>query len=211
MNPNLVVFLKRSLILILVAGVCLALYFVIQTYTHIDLKEIGTYIMYGFFGLIMTFMMVLIIGVTFKSVWTNIMRRTDNIEVCCPDKHHEGVHIIGRHYFSGGELSDGYTAYHHYYISLSDGRMFLSKKIDNEKDFTRSLQEIATNSKLDLYPDVSKAINVGPHTDSDDRPRTAELKLPKGVLNIDGFDHWLDFGFRVAYFYDDKVRWRRVL
>lgn len=211
MNPNLVIFLKRFLIFILIAGLCFAVYYIIQTYTQFDLEKLGTYIMYGFFGLVMAFMMVLIIGVTFKSVWINIMRRSDNIDVCCPDKHHDGIHIIGRHYFSGGELSDGYTAYHHYYITLSEGRMFLSKKIESEKDFTRSLHELSVKTKLDLHPDVSRAINVGPNTDRDDRPRTCDLKLANGNVRITGFDNLVDFGFRIVYSQDNKVRWRKVL
>src|SRR5688500_15927969 len=134
MNPNLLIFLKRSAFLVAIAALMTLLFYLIDQFTSVDLQQIGEYAMYAFFAVVMGFMMVLMIGITFKSVLTGIMRRSDNIFLCCPDKKHRGIHIIGKHFFSGGETSDGYDAFHHYYINIDDGKMFLSKKIKGEKN-----------------------------------------------------------------------------
>ena len=95
--------------------------------------------MYLFFGLVMAFVIALSLGVMLKVVWINIMRRTDSIDYCCPDASGDGVHIIGSHYFGGGDSGDGYSSYHHYYIRLHDGKLFLSKKVKDPDDLDASL------------------------------------------------------------------------
>jgi hypothetical protein len=213
MNPNLAVFFRRLLIFGVIAGVVVGAVYVIDQYTTFDLEKAGTSIMYGFFGFVMALMMALIIGVTFKIVWVNIMRRSDNILLCCPDKQHDGIHIIGKHYFSGGDSGDGYDAYHHYYIRLSDGRVFQSRKIQDESNINKSLQELSAKLNLDLQPDTGKALKVGSHTSGgDDEKRfSGMMKLRGGELKITGFDHWIDFGFRLTYMKNQNRVWRRVI
>jgi hypothetical protein len=211
MNPNLLIFFRRLLICMIIVAACVVLYYAIRQFTNLDLAKIGGYVMYGFFGITMTFMMALIVGVMLKSVWVEIMRRTDNILLCAPDKQHDGVHIIGKHYHSGGDSGDGYDSYHHYYIRLSDGRMYLSKKITTEKQLGKSIAELSGKVKLNLEADTGKSISVGPNVDGDDIPASNSMNLSEGQLNIKGFDNWLDFGFRLSYTRSGKTSWRRTI
>jgi hypothetical protein len=210
MNPNLVIFLKTAVKWIAAIGLLVGAVYLVKTYWAIDLEKIGAYVMYGFFGLIMAFMMVLIIGVTFKSIWVGIMRRTGNITLCCLDANNEGVHIVGNHYFSGGETSDGYYAYHHYFIRFSDGKMFLSRKIKDESNLDESLRHLQEQTKLRLAPDRSKAISVGGNT-HDDLPTHRVINLPEGELHIDGFENWFDEGFRISLMEGTRIKWRNRL
>jgi hypothetical protein len=198
----------------LVASVGLLIWFVIyliDSYTTIDLSMIGRSVMYGFFGLAMAFMAALIMGIMLKSVWINIMRRTDNIGYCCPDANNEGVHVIGSHYFPGGENTDGYTGYHHYYIRLSDGKIFLSKKINDFDDITQSLEHLKQQTKIHLKPRTDQKEKVGSNTGSDDTRTQKIVKLPSGKLIVQGFESLLDEGFRISYVENERVRWKRTI
>jgi hypothetical protein len=208
MNPNFIIFLKTSAKVIAAGFFVFLIIYVITTYTAIDLEKIGAYAMYGFFGFVMVFMMALIIGVTLKSIWVNVMRRTGNITLCCLDANNEGVHIVGSHYFSGGESTDGYYSYHHYFIRLSDGKMFMSKKIKDEKHLSASVEELMRQTKLQLKPNLAATISVGGNTD-DDVPTHRILSVPNGELHIHGFENWLDEGFKVSLRKDSIVKWQR--
>jgi hypothetical protein len=211
MNPNLLIFIKRLLIVLLAIAACISIYYAIREFTNLDLAKIGGYIMYGFFGITMAFVMALIVGVMLKSLWVEIMRRTDSILLCAPDKHHDGIHVVGKHYHSGGDAGDGYDSYHHYYIRLSDGRMYLSKKITKENQIDKSLIDLSAKTNLNLQADLGRSISVGSNVGGDDVPANTNLSLPEGKLTIKGFDNWLDFGFRLSYARNGKIIWRRTV
>lgn len=141
MNPNLQVFFKRTIYFVVFAGLLVAMFYSITELTSIDFASIGSYIAYGFLGIMVAGVFVLIIGFTMKSVWTGIMNRADSIDLFCPDQNHRGIHLIVRHYQHGGE-SEGYDSYLHYYID-NQGK-FLSKKIGDEgQKINESLQDFA--------------------------------------------------------------------
>jgi hypothetical protein len=208
MNPNLLNFLKTSAKILIAGCFLFVIFYVINNYTTIDLEKIGGYVLYGFFGITMAFMMVLIIGVMAKSLWISIMRRTGNIIFCCLDVNKAGVHIVGTHYVSGGDAGDGYYSYHHYFITLDDGRMFMSKKIKDEKDLNLSLEDLGRQTKLSLKPNLSAAIAVGGNTD-DDVPTLRVMPVPGGELHIRGFENWFDEGFRIFLMESSRVKWKR--
>src|SRR5687768_14401789 len=110
MNPNLQIFFKRSIYVILFATIVAALFYSITNLTTIDFSTIGSYLMYGLMGILMTGMFVFIVGLLFRSVWTGIMNRVDRIVLCCPDKNQNGVHIVASHYNPGGE-SESFSSF----------------------------------------------------------------------------------------------------
>ena len=208
MNPNLTIFLKRTVFFLLAASLLVAVVYLIDRYSNIDLRAIGAYIMYGFFGLVMSFMLVLILGVTFKSVWVEIMRRTDAIVLCCADPEENGIHIVARHYHSGGDGGDGYDSFYHYYIDTNTGRVYMSKKTKGKdgSDVSGSISELSEKVGRRLLIDKSKSADVGSNT-QDDKPVHAVLQLKSGSLSLRGHDGMMDYGFKLAFHTNDIKKW----
>ena len=207
MNPNLQIFLKRSMYVLVFAAIAAALYYSIVTFTAIDLSAIGSYIMYGFFGLMMVGMFVLIIGVTFRSVWTGIMNRVDRIVLCCPDKKHDGVHIVASHYNPGGESTEGFNSYFHYYLDRK-GKLYLSKKVEKEgAEISRSVQHLSEQTRLQLEPDIPQAVKVGSYSEGDNKVTDVTMRLGNGELHFRGYEGLIDYGFKVAYKADRQTKW----
>jgi hypothetical protein len=156
--------------------------------------------------------MILIGGVTIRGVWTGIMRRSDDILLCCPDEEHAGIHIIGKHYFSGGDSGDGYDSFHHYYIRLSDGHMFLSKKLDDKSSHEKSLRDLSEKVKASLKPRISSKVEIGSYQDENEKTFEKIMKLPQGIVKIKSFNWLIDYGFRIS-FYDtnQRLRWKRIV
>ena len=210
MNPNLVIFLKRSLYAVAIAGFLFGVYYAIVNFTTFPMEKAGTYLMYGFFGLLMSGMMMLIIGVTMRQVWPGILRRSETITLCCPDRSDAGIHVVGKHYFSGGELSDGYDAWQHYYIRINDGKVFMSRKIKSEELLSESLEELSKKLNVQLVPDKSRAVSVG-YYEENDRPVERSMHMTNATLTIKGFDAWVDYGFKITCFAGNKKKWQRTL
>jgi hypothetical protein len=207
MNPHLQIFLKRSVYVIVFAGIIAALFYGITNFTTIDLSAIGEYVMYGFFGLMMAAMFVLIIGVTFRSLWTGIMNRVDRIVLCCPDEKHDGVHIVASHYNPGGESTEGFNSYFHYYLDHK-GKLYLSKKVEDEgSEIAKSIQHLSAQTRLHLKPDMRKSVRIGSNTD-DNNATVVTMQLSKGELHFRGYDGLIDYGFRVAYTVAGETKWR---
>lgn len=68
MNPNLRIFLVRSIYVLVFGAIVAALFYGITHFTTIDLSALGEYIMYGFFGLMMAGMFALILGVILRAL-----------------------------------------------------------------------------------------------------------------------------------------------
>jgi hypothetical protein len=212
LNPHLTIFFKRIALVALIAGGLYGVYSVLSHYTSIDFAAIGAYIMYGFFAVTVAGMFVLILGVTFKDVWTAILGRSETIFYCCVDKSGEGLHVVSKHYFHGGESTDGYDAFYHYYIRISDGRIYLSKKIRNEKSIAESTTDLRDKHKLTLNPDLSNKVDVGHYTDEGEKTIQRTFSAGGGTINITSFNSLLDYGFRISYLNESKKeRWRRTI
>jgi hypothetical protein len=166
--------------------------------------------MYGFLGLFMIGVMFLIFGVVFKSAWTGILNRADGIWIFCPDEVEEGIHVVTSSYHPGGRNSKGFTSWQHYFIRLRDGKMYLSKKLHNEKNLASSLQELETSSKTSLQPDFAKVTIVGSHHREGIAVRSTQT-IRDLVVTIDGFESIIDFGFRISCYKDDKLIWKRTV
>lgn len=208
MNPNLLIFLKRSFYVLLFAGLIAVLYYSnIANLMGIDLSKIGGYLMYGFLGFMMVVMFGLIIGVMFRSIWTGIMNRVDSIILCCPDEKHDGVHIVAYHYNSGGE-SESFNTYFHYYLDQK-GKLYLSKKVEKEgNEISKSIQHLSEQTHLQLVPDKQRAIRVGSYTDASNKAVDITLRLNRGEFHFRGYEGLLDYGFKVAYKVNDQTKWR---
>jgi hypothetical protein len=109
------------------AAIAAATYYGITSFVDFDFSTITEYILYGLMGLMMTTMGVFITGLILRVVWTGIMNRVDTIVMCCPDKKYKGVHIVASHYNPGGESTEGFSSYFHYYLNET-GKLYLSKK-----------------------------------------------------------------------------------
>jgi hypothetical protein len=208
MNPNLAIFLKRTVLFLLVSTLIVVAAYLVDRYSSIDLMAIGAYIMYGFFGLGMALMMVLIIGVTFKSVWVEIMRRSNAIVLCCADQGELGIHIVARHYHSGGDGGDGYDSFRHYYIKTDKGTAYMSTRTKGKdgSDVTGSLLELSKKTGRNLSFDKTKSVTVGSNTE-EDKPVNAVLKLSSGMLLIKGYDGMMDYGFKLSFHANDIRKW----
>jgi hypothetical protein len=209
MNPNLAIFLRRALIAMALIG-CGGVLFLLFGYLQVDLNMLFDWVAKGFFGLLIAGMMILIIGVVVRELWTNIMRRSETIKFICEDASEKGIHIIGSHYFSGGDTGDGYSSFHHYFLRL-DGKIFLSKKVDDEKDLSRSLKDLSDQLKFQLSPRKENSTEIG-YYKNDDKLFEKEMKLRNGKIVVKSFENWIDYGFAVAYLDNQgKRKWRRVI
>jgi hypothetical protein len=210
MNPNLAIFLKHSLYAVVIAGLLFGAYYALSNFTAISLEKVSSHLMYAFVGIVIAGMMILIIGVTVRQVWPGILRRSETITLCCPDRSGGGVHVVGKHHFSGGEMSDGYDAWQHYYIRISDGKIFMSRKIKTEGSLSESLEELSEKLNIRLQPDKSREVKVG-YYEENDRPVERSMNMANVTLTIKGFDVWVDYGFRITCFTGNKRKWQRAL
>jgi hypothetical protein len=206
MNPNLRIFFKRCIYALVIVALIAAAFYGTMNFTEIDLSVIGEYVTYGFMGLMMTGMFVLIIGVVLRTVWTGIMNRVDTIVMCCGDKNNDGVHIIASHYNPGGESTDGFSTYFHYYID-NKGKLFLSKKVDKDgDDIERSIPHLSEQTGLRLEPDLERGQRIGSYSD-DDKRTDVKMRINKGELHFRGYEGLIDYGFKVAYHEHNQIKW----
>jgi hypothetical protein len=210
MNPNLVLFFQNTIKVLIVLSLIGLPTYLLVSYTSLDWEKILSYLMYGFFGIVCTGMVILITGVTLKSVWVGIMHRADSIVLFCPDRNREGFHLVTTHYHSGGDSGDGYDSLHHYYISLDNGKMFLSGKIKDKSHLTRSLEALQKDTGYSLEPDTGNAIEIGSHH-SDEKPITYTSTIGNYAIQFRGFESMIDFGFRIVCYKNEKKCWRRVV
>ncbi len=207
MNPNLRIFFKRSVYVLVLAALVATMFYGVTNLTDIDLSAIGSYFMSGFVAVMVTGMSVLIIGFLLRVVWTGIMNRVDSITMCCPDKKHDGVHIVASHYNAGGESTDGFNSYFHYYLD-DNGKLYLSKKVEKEgDDISKSLVHLSKQTRLQLDPDLKRAVRIGSNTDGDNNATDVTMKVGKGELRFRGYDGLMDYGFKVSYSVGGLVRW----
>jgi len=212
MNPNLVIFLRRSAIFMAFCLLIYLIFYLIKTHTQLSLDTIFAVLFKVFFYVVMAGMMALIIGITLKEVWSGIMSRSDSILLCCLDKSSDGVHIIASHYHSGGDSGDGYTSYRHYYILFETGKIYMSKKLSNEKDLSKSISDLQDQVEKKLSPDKATSVEVGSYEDEDDKTVRRSLRTVNGLLQINGFRHLLDYGFRLSYLDNhERLKWRRKI
>ena len=206
MNPNLRIFFKRTAYVLAFAAVIAAVFYGVTNFTSIDLAAIGSYLMYGFFGIVIAGMFVLVIGMFLRELWTGIMNRADRIVMCCPDKNYNGIHVVASHYSSGGESGEGFSSYFHYYVD-DTGRLYLSKKVDdNGNEIHKSVQHLSEQTRLQLEPDLQQSIRVGSNTD-EDNPTIASVPIKKGVMLFHGYDGIMDYGFKLTYKEHDRKKW----
>lgn len=206
MNPNLQIFFKRS-IYVLVFGVLIAgIFYVITSQTDADFSSIGGSIAYGAVVVVMAGMSVLLVGFIVRSVWTAIMNRIDSIVLCCPDKKHDGLHIVASHYNSGGE-SESFSNYFHYYLD-QNGKLHLSKRVEDEgTNISKSIAHLSEQTRLQLEPDRSRRFSIDSKTE-DDKPKETTVPLSNGELHFLGYDGLMDYGFKVTFKVGEQVKWR---
>jgi hypothetical protein len=208
MNPNLRIFFKRSVYVIVFGALIAAGFYGVMNFTDIDFSVVGEYIMYGMMGLMMTVMGVLIIGLVLRVVWTGVMNRVDSIVKCCPDKNNDGVHIIASHYNPGGESTEGFSSYFHYYLS-EKGKLFLSKKVYAEgNDIKASLEHLSKQTGLELEPDLERGNGIGSYSNGENTPTVVTMRVRKGELHFLGYEGLIDYGFKVTYKVKDQVKWK---
>lgn len=164
--------------------------------------------MYALMGFMMVLMFGLIGGVILRTVWGSIMNRADTIVLCCPDKQSEGVHIIASHYNPGGESSEGFSDYLHYYLT-EHGKLYLSKKVQKDgSDITKSLEHLSHQTRLQLNPDQERGVRIGAHTDGDDNGTDVIIALKNAEVHFHGYEAWIDYGFKIHYTVQRKIKWK---
>jgi hypothetical protein len=205
MNPNLRLFLKGSVYFLGFAGLIGIL---VYTIPGAILATIGSYAMYGFMGLVMLLMGGLILGVVLRTVWTGIMNRTDSIVKCCADKRQDGIHLVCSHYNPGGESTEGFSSYFHYYIDRK-GTLYLSKKVEKEgNDLAKSLQHLSDQTRLQFDPDLKQSKRIGSYTDGESNPTETTVQIRNGELYFKGYEGLIDYGFKVRFLVEGKTLWR---
>jgi hypothetical protein len=208
MNPNLRIFFKRSVYFLVFAAIAAATYYGITSFVDFDFSTITEYILYGLMGLMMTTMGVFITGLILRVVWTGIMNRVDTIVMCCPDKKYKGVHIVASHYNPGGESTEGFSSYFHYYLN-ENGKLYLSKKVDKDgNEIERSIDHLSAQTRLELEPDRERATRIGSYSDGDNKVNEVTVKIKKGELHFRGYEGLIDYGFKVSYNVGGETKWR---
>lgn len=184
-----------------------AVFYGIRSMIEFDLSALVGYLMDGLVWFMVALMSVLFIGFIFRVVWTGIMNRTNTIVMCCPDKTQEGVHIVGNHYNPGGESTEGYNSYFHYYLD-GNGKLYLSKRVENDgSELSKSIPHLAEQTRLPLDPDLTKRLRIGSYNDDDKKGMDTVIPLRKGKLHIRGYEGLLDYGFKVSFYADDGMKW----
>lgn len=211
MNPNLATFLKRFIIgLLIFTGIVFGIIW-IQRNTNIDLEAIydkGSYIL---LGIVLLFFGALIVGVVFREIITNILRRAENIYAIYPDKNPEYIHLIAKHYFAGGENSDGYDQFLHYLIRLNNGKIYLSKKLNDQNDISKSLDHLSSQVKFTLSPILEEKNEIGFYN-----PENAFVERTVFInsysLDIKSYSSIFDYGFKISCINSyKKLVWKRKL
>lgn len=199
-------FFKRGIYVLVFAALIGAIYYSIVNFAEIDMSTIGSYLANGFVGLMMVLMVVVIGGFLLRSVWTGIMNRVDRVVLCCPDKNHDGIHIVAGHYNAGGE-SESFYNYFHYYLD-GNGKLYLSKKVENEgREIVKSVVHLSEQTRLQLEPDRRKAVEVGSYKE-DDKPTSVTVPFRKGELHFLGYEGLIDYGFKVVRRVNGRAKWR---
>jgi hypothetical protein len=208
MNPNLRIFFKRTIYVLVFAALIAAGFYGLMNSTDINFSVVGEYIMTGFLGIMMAAMFVLILGVVLRTVWTGIMNRVDTIIKCCPDKQQDGVHIIASHYNPGGESTEGFSTYFHYYLDQK-GKLYLSKKVEDEGNkIEKSILHLSEQTRLQLAPDLQRAVRVGSYSDDENKVGQVTMPISKGELSFRGYEGLIDYGFKVSYKAGGQTKWR---
>jgi hypothetical protein len=208
MNPNLKIFFKRAIYVLVFGALIAAGFYGIRNVTDIDFSVVGEYLMNVFVGIMVTAMIVLILGVVLRAVWTGIMNRVDTIIKCCPDKQQDGVHIIASHYSPGGESTEGFSTYFHYYLDQK-GKLYLSKKVEDDGNkIEKSILDLSEQTRLPLAPDLERAVRVGSYSDDDNKIGHVTMPIRKGELSFRGYERLIDYGFKVTYTAGGQTKWR---
>jgi hypothetical protein len=210
MNPNLAIFFRRfAIFLVCIFLMAIAVYGL--SFLSIDFTILGAWMLQGFYAIVIVGMMGLMIGIVLREVWTNILRRTESIILCCPDEKGDGIHIIGQHYFSGGDSGDGYNSYQHYYFRKADGKVYLSRKAKDKNSYHDSLTELSTKTGQKLKPSASAQHEIG-YYKNDEKTIEKMINLPDGKLQIKSFENWFDYGFRISYFnHSGILQWKKTI
>lgn len=208
MNPNLRIFFKRSAYVLVCAIGMAVVFYAIRSMADFDMSALVGYLMEGFAWLMVAVISVLFVGFIFRVVWTGIMNRTDTIVMCCPDKTQDGVHIVGSHYHPGGESTDGFSSYFHYYLDLN-GKLYLSKRVENDgHELSKSILHLAEQMRLPLDPDLTQRMRIGSYNDDDKKGIDSVIPVSKGTLHFRGYEGLLDYGFKVSFYANDRMKWR---
>jgi hypothetical protein len=209
MNPHLVAFFKKLFWVLAASVIALIAYRFLAANTSIDLNQIGSLLLYGFFGLLMAGMLAMLLAVTLKAVFTAIMARSEFIFYCCEDMVEAGIHIVTKHYFPGGKATKGYTAYYHYYLPFDSGTIFMSKRLNNEADLGQSTKALCATVGKSLQPNLLLKHDVGPYEGSGNQLTVRNIQLKSGTITFEGFNNIYDYGFRVAFKDNsNNLRWR---
>lgn len=211
MNPNLAVFLKRFIItLVILSGIIVGILW-LKNNTSINLESIYNSISYIVLGIVLLLFFALIIGVVFREMITNILRRAENIYAIYPDQNPHYIHIVAKHYFSGGENSDGYDQFLHYVIQLSTGKIFLSKKLNNEKVINQSLEQLSSQLKFNLSPVLNEKNEIG-YYNPDNTYIQTNIYINAYKLDVISYSSIFDYGFKLTcYNQEGKLVWKRKL
>jgi hypothetical protein len=208
MNPNLRIFFKRSAYVLVFAIGIAAVVYGVRSIADFDMSALGGYLADGFLWFMVALMSVFVTGFLLRAVWTGIMNRTDTIEMCCPDKTQDGVHIVGSHYHPGGESTDGFSSYFHYYLDLN-GKLYLSKRVENDgRELSKSILHLAEQTRLPLDPDLTQHMRIGSYDDEDKKGKDTVIPVSRGQLHIRGYEGLLDYGFKISFYANDQRKWR---
>jgi hypothetical protein len=189
------------------AALLAGIVYIIPKFVDIDFTDLGSYLLYGLGGLMIAVIGVLFIGLVVRVVWTGIMNRADSIAMCCPDNLHGGVHLVCSHYNPGGETSEGFSSYFHYYVDAK-GKLYLSKKVKEDgKDLSNSIQHLAEQLRLQLDPDIKSAHRIGSYDSDDIKGKDVTIKINKGELRFRGYEGLIDYGFKVSFYIKDQMKW----
>lgn len=209
MNPNLKIFFKRSVYVLVFATLITGLIYIIiiLNFLDIDSTNVGSYLMHGLGGLMIAVMGVLFIGLILRVVWTGIMNRADSIVMCCPDNIQEGIHLVCSHYSPGGESTEGFSSYFHYYIDQK-GKLYLSKKVEDDgKGLSKSILHLSEQTRLQLDPDLKSSVRIGSYDDEETKGKDVTIKINKGELIIQGYEGLIDYGFKVRFRIREQTTW----
>jgi len=208
MNPNLKIFFQRTAYVLAFAIVIAAVVYGVRSVIDIDMAVLGDFFADAFLWFMVALMSVFTVGFLLRVVWTGIMNRTDTIEICCPDKTQDGMHIIGSHYSPGGESSEGSSSYFHYYLD-GNGKLHLSKRVErNGNDLSKSIPHLAEQTRLSLDPDLTQRIEIGSHDDENKKGKDTVMPVRHGKLHVRGYENLIDYGFRISLYAGDQLKWR---
>lgn len=183
----------------------------ISANTGISLQSIWSLLFNIFMIVLMTGIVALIVALLFKEIITGILRRGESIELMCADTSEEALHIITRHQHSGGDAEENFSSFPHYLIRLTDGNMYISRKISGQRNDTRSLELVSTKLRLALAYRLADSLHL-PWYDSQNQKHTeGELHIADYTIHARKYRNWFDYGFRITCRKDGKFCWKRLL